>query len=279
MQKAISTHLFRDTLLGVHQLDLIAKAGFNLVEIFCTRSHFDYTNTNHIREIAGWFSDSTVKLHSLHAPLSRDPQGSSHHATVSIAFVERQRRQDSMDEIKRVLEVAETAPFKFLITHMGVPDEEFDLHKFDAALTSLEHLRLFAGQRGVQVLVENIPNELSTPHRLMQFIQHSRMDDLKLCFDSGHALLDGSVEEAFDILKGRIASTHLHDNGGNTDEHRFPFDGKIDWEKTIRGFHSALPEVPLLLEARRQELPVAAALDKAGEVFQKFERIVEEVRR
>src|ERR1035437_4306553 len=160
MQKAISTHLFRDTVLGVPQLDLIARAGFSRVEIFCTRQHFDHTSPNHVREIAGWFSDSAVKLHSLHAPLSRDPQSSSHHATVSIAFVDRQRRQDSMDEIKRVLEVAEQVPFQLLILHMGVPGEEYDLHKFDAALTSLAHLRRFAAQRGVQILLENIPNDL-----------------------------------------------------------------------------------------------------------------------
>src|ERR1700687_254802 len=123
MQKAISTHLFRDTVLGVPQLDLIARAGFTRVEIFCTRQHFAYTSPNHVREIAGWFSDSAVKLHSLHAPLSRDPQGTSHHSVVSIAFTERQRRQDSMDEIKRALEVAEYAPFQYLITHIGIPGE------------------------------------------------------------------------------------------------------------------------------------------------------------
>ncbi len=251
MQRAISTHLFRDAVLGVHQLDQIARAGFNLVEIFCSRQHFDYTNTNHVREIAGWFSDSPVKLHSLHAPLSRDPQGTSHHAVVSIAFVERQRRQDSMDEIKRALEVAEKTPFRYLITHLGVPGEEYDLSKFDAALTSLEHLRLFAGQRGVELLIENIPNELSTPRRLLDFFRHTHMKDLKVCFDSGHALLDGKVEEAFGLLKKWIASTHLHDNGGTKDDHRFPFEGQISWEKTIRDLHTATPQVPLLLEARR----------------------------
>lgn len=201
MQKAISTHLFRDCVLGVPQLDLIARAGFELVEIFCARQHFDYTNPNHVREIAGWFSDSAVHLHSLHAPLARDPAGSSHHSVVSIAFTERQRRQDSMDEIKRVLEVAERVPFRYLITHIGIPGEEFDLNKFDAALTSLEHLRLFAGQRGVSILVENIPNDLSSPRRLLEFIRHTHMTDLKVCFDSGHALLDGSVEDAFNLLK------------------------------------------------------------------------------
>lgn len=277
MKKAISTHLFRDAVLGVPQLDLIARAGFSLVEIFCARQHFDYTNPNHVREIAGWFSDASVKLHSLHAPLSRDPQGSSHHAVISIAFLERQRRQDSMDEIKRVLEVAEKAPFQYLITHIGVPGEEFDLRKFDAALTSLEHLRLFAGQRGVHILVENIPNDLSTPQRLLQFIRHTHMDDLKVCFDSGHALLDGSVEEAFGLLKDSIASTHLHDNGGVQDDHRFPYEGKIPWAKTIQDLHSCAPAVPLLLEARRYGQEIASSLEKASEVFDKFEGIVEEV--
>ena len=276
MQKAISTHLFRDTVLGVPQLDQIARAGFSLVEIFCARQHFDYTNPNHVREIAGWFSDSPVKLHSLHAPLSRDPQSSSHHAVVSIAFLERQQRQDSIDEIKRVLEVAERAPFRYLITHIGVPGEEFDLRKFDAALTSLEHLRLFAGQRGVEVLVENIPNDLSTPRRLLEFIRHTHMKDLKLCFDSGHALLDGSVADAFGLLKHSIASTHLHDNGGVNDDHRFPYEGKIAWEKTIHDFHASAPLVPLLLEARRNGQEIAVSLEKASGVFHKFEQIIEE---
>ena len=258
-------------------MDQIETAGFSLVEIFCARQHFDYTNANHVREIAGWFSDSPVKLHSLHAPLSRDPQGTSHHAVVSIAFTERQRRQDSMDEIKRALEVAEMAPFQYLILHIGVPDEEHDLHKFDAALTSLEHLRLFAGQRGVEILLENIPNDLASPRRLLEFFRHSHMKDLRVCFDSGHARLDGKVEDAFLLLKNHIASTHLHDNDGTRDDHRFPFDGDIAWEKTIRDFHAGAPQVPLLLEARRNGEEVGRCLDRAVEVFQKFQRIIEEV--
>ena len=276
MQRGISTHLFRDSVLGVQQLDQIARAGFNRLEIFCARQHFDYTNANHVREIAGWFSNSPVKLHSLHAPLSRDPQGTSHHAVVSIAFVERQRRQESMDEIKRALEVAEKAPFRYLITHLGLPGEEYNLNKFDAALTSLEHLRLFAGQRGVEILIENIPNELSTPQRLLEFFRHTQMKDLKVCFDSGHALLDGGVEQAFSLLQNWIASTHLHDNEGTKDDHKFPFEGKITWEKTIQDLHSATPRVPLLIEARRGGDEIGTSLEKAAEVFRKFDRIVEE---
>ena len=78
-----------------------------------------------------------------------------------------------MDEIKRALEVAEQAPFQFLVQHVGVANEEFDEQKLESAMTSLEHLRAFAKPLGVHVLVENIPNELSTPERLVELL-HTR---------------------------------------------------------------------------------------------------------
>ena len=273
MQKAISTYAFRDSLLGVHLLDQIARAGFQQVEIYCARRHFDYTDPNHRREIADWFSGQPVELLSLHAPLSRDPQETTHHAVVSIAFVEKRRRQESVDEIKRALELAELLPFRYLVLHLGVPGEEFDLRKFDAALTCLEHLRLFARQRGVQLLLENILNDLSTPQRLAEFFHHAHWHDLKICFDTGHALLEGSVEKGLHLLRGSIAATHLHDNSGAKDDHLLPFEGKLPWEQTLRLLRAVAPAAPLLLEVR-QDGPVETTLQKAVAVFDKFERLL-----
>jgi len=278
MQRAISTYLFRHAVLGVHLLDQIAAAGIEQVEIYCERTHFDYTNPNHVREIAGWFSDSQVQLHSVHAPLSRDPQETTHHAVVSIAFLERQRRQESMDEIKRALDLAETVPFRYLVVHMGVPGEEFDLHKFDAALTSLEHLRLFAGQRGVDILVENIPNDLSSPARLLEFLRHSHLPDLKICFDTGHAQLDGGdVPEALSLLKNRIAAVHLHDTGGAWDDHRAPFEGVIPWNDLIPKLAHAVPDTAWVLEVRGEE-PKGPKPDQLARLFDRFAEIVSEPR-
>ena len=179
-----------------------------------------------------------------------------------------------MDEIKRVLEVAELAPFRFLIVHMGMRGEEFDLRKFDAALTSLEHLRLFARQRGVEILVENILNDLSTPRRLLEFFEHSHMRDLKVCFDSGHAHLDGGVDEAVTLLGGAIASTHLHDNSGAMDEHLLPGAGKVAWEKLIPALRRQASDLSLLLEVRGSETnPVS--LEKAVAAADLLERMSE----
>ncbi len=68
-----------------------------------------------------------------------------------------------VDEIKRTLDMAEVFPFRYLIQHLGVPGEEFDEFKVDAAFSALEELSaLRARQRGVEILLENIPNGLSS---------------------------------------------------------------------------------------------------------------------
>jgi sugar phosphate isomerase/epimerase len=228
-----------------------------------------------VQEIAEWFADSPLRLHSFHAPQHSDPEGLSPHAMVSIAFLERQRRQDSMDEIKRALEFAESAPFRYLILHLGVVGDEFDLRKFDAALTSLENLRLFARQREVEILLENISNELSTAERLIEFFQHTHLRDMRVCFDTGHAHLDGGIEPALTLLQGKIAALHLNDNTGAKDDHLLPFAGAIGWEKVLGSLRQAAPESPLLLEVRSSESD-SASLAKAAEACEKLERILEE---
>src|SRR5438270_11937096 len=116
-----------------------------------------------------------------------------------------------VDEIKRAIEVAEFVPFRYLIQHVGVGGEEFEERKLDAAFSALEELMLFARQRGVQILLENIPNALSSGERLMYFLGITHLD-LGFVFDTGHAHMGPGVAQEFDIMKERIRSTHIHDN-------------------------------------------------------------------
>ena len=273
MEFGLSTYLFVDDRLNSHVLDRILSAGIRQIEIFAARQHFDYHDVNQVRDVAQWFNDHAIKLHSLHAPLYADSHwGRSGGPPVSIAHLERGRRIDSMDEIKRAIEVAERLPFQYLVQHMGVPDEEYDLRKFDAAFTSLEHLRIFAKERGAQILLENIPNELSTPERLLTFIHYTRLEDTKVCFDTGHAHITGGVKAAFQTLKDRIATTHVHDNHLQKDDHLLPFDGGINWEETVRDFRTLDGQFPILFEVRNSvsDVPTFARL---GEVMKKFEAI------
>jgi len=273
MEFGLSTYLFVSERLTSHQLDQIAHAGIRTIEIFAARQHFDYQDKNQARDVALWFQDHGLSLHSLHAPLYADLDwGRSGTSPISVTYAQRGKRIESMEEIKRAIAVAEVLPFKYLVLHVGVPNEEYEIDKLDAAMTSIEHLRLFAMERGVQILLENIPNEISSPERLLQFIQYSRMADLKLCFDTGHAHMAGNVASAFQVMRDRVASTHVHDNLKEKDNHLFPFEGSIDWNATVRGFRSQDGQFPVLFELHDPGKGVPA-LDRLREVIRRFEEI------
>jgi sugar phosphate isomerase/epimerase len=252
-------------------LDAYSRMGAQAIEVFAARGHFDYTDRQHVREIGQWFKTSGVEFHSMHSPMTAGDSSRRDGAPpLNIASLDKKSRIEAMDEIKRAIEVAEQFPFRFLIQHIGTGGESFSEHKFfDAATSSIEHLQAFAKPLGVRLLLENIPNELSTPERLLELVQKAHFDDIGFCFDIGHAHMEQGVEEAFVVMKERIRSTHIHDNKKDRDAHLWPGDGSIDWNGAMRLLRSA-PLVPALL----YEIDAEAAGDvanKFGEVTRKLE--------
>lgn len=271
MQRAMSTYVYVKQRLHPGLLDGLVRGGAQAIEIFAARPHLDYANRKqHVREIADWFRTSGVPLNSVHSPMYADYEfGRTGAQPVNIATTDRGRRIEAMDEIKRALEVAEQIPFRFLVQHMGTGGEEFDDRKFEAAMTSVEHLRAFAKPLGVNLLLENIPNELSTPDKLVEFIRGSHMEDVGVCFDLGHAHMAGGVSQAFEILKPYIRSTHVHDNAGDRDAHLWPGEGSINWKEALELLRSAPHVPPLLMEIEGNEKTDVTA--KMGEAFQRLE--------
>ncbi len=255
-------------------LERIWQAGIPSVEFFCARQSLDYHNKAQIAELRHWFRDSPLELFSLHAPMYRDDVWgkSGPHSVITITETIKTRRVDHVDEIKRALEIAEQIPFRYMIQHIGSRDEEFDLAKVDAAFTALEELKVFASQRGVEVLLENIPNGFSSSDRLGTFLELTHLD-LNFCFDAGHAHLMEGVEPAFARMKPRIRSTHLHDNNGEDDDHLFPYfstGGQVDWKQVMRLLRSCPDQYPLLLELRESP-EIDNPLVKSLEVFERLE--------
>ena len=272
MHHVLSTHLFINHRLTVAQLDKVQHAGIPAVEIFCARQHLDYRDRSQIAELGHWFRDSDLKLHSMHAPMYNDEfwGRSGPQSVITITEPVKSKRLEMVDEIKRALEIAETIPFKYLIQHIGVAGEEYSERAVDAAFSALEQISLFARQRGVEVLLENIPNALSSAERLMLFLEVTHLD-LNFVFDAGHANLAEGVEEAFNVMRDHIRSTHVHDNDGKADQHLFPLlaeGGTIDWKKTMDLLRTRADQYPLLLELK--EAP-EFTLATAAELFDRLE--------
>ncbi|HEY2822963.1 MAG TPA: sugar phosphate isomerase/epimerase family protein [Candidatus Acidoferrum sp.] len=264
MQRLLSTYLFISRKLTRELIAQIGDAGFHGVEIFCSRSHFDYTSKAEIQNVAGALADAKLQLASLHAPTSRDLSATREGGQpLSICEVERVRRIEAMDELKRAIDVAEDLPFARMIFHMGGSRETADPRKRDAAFSSLEHLILHAKHVGVTICVENTTSEMGSPAYLRSFVDETRLSDLRFNFDIGHAhLADGAEEnritEAFEPLRELVASAHIHDNHGEKDEHLPPYEGTIDWPAATKLLKTA-PEsnLPLMLELKEKIGPEA----------------------
>ena len=187
------------------------------------------------------------------------------------------RRQEAVDEIKRALDLVEHIPFRFCIQHVARSRDIPDQRRWDAAFSSLEHLSLFARQRGVTLVLENTPGEMATPANLKHFLEQTRLTSVKLCFDTGHAHIDGGVTAGLETIRDLVVTTHVHDNHGEGDEHLLPYEGTIDWNGALAALP---PDAPIVLELKEPPAAIgsvemqafAATLEGVRTVFDKFEQ-------
>jgi endonuclease IV len=184
MLKAISTHIFLKHRLHAGHLDTLSKAGAEAIEIFANRRHFDYTSRAQVREIGEWFRANPIPAWALHAPLRAEGEGDSERSSapaINVVHVEKSRRIDSMDEVKRALEAAEQVPFTHLILHLGERGDTWSPRTLEHAMTAVEHLRAFARPLGVQILLENLEkNEVAQPENLMEILSTGHFDDMPI---------------------------------------------------------------------------------------------------
>ena len=275
MDRVLSTHVIVNHRLTTAWLNRVAGAGITAVEIFCAPQHLDYRDKSQIGELGHWFRDSELKLHSLHSPMYTDEiwGRSGPHTHINITNRNKADRIQWVGEIKRALEIAEIIPYRYLIQHLGVTGQEYSDYAVEAAFSSLEELMVFARQRGVEILLENTPNDLATAERLELFNSLTHLK-LNYVFDTGHAHIGAGIGHEFEIMKPRIRSLHVHDNDGKEDQHLFPKSegGSIDWLATMELLRSCPGQYPLLLELR-EVAAMQHPLDEISRVFDQLETL------
>ena len=278
MQRVLSTYLFVNRKLTAALVGEVARAEVSAIELFCSRGHFDYRSADDPRELASWLAGNNLKLHSIHSPTMRDsyPKRDSS-MPLSISDPERMRRQEAVDEIKRALDLVEHVPFRYCVQHVARPRDIPDQRRWDAAFSSLELLSLFARQRGVTLALENTPGEMASPANLKHFLEQTRLTNVKLCFDTGHAHLESGVAAGLEAIRDLVVTTHIHDNRGERDDHVLPYEGTIDWNSAL----AALPtDVPFVFELKEPAVAAGSAdlqafagtLQGMRSVFDKFEQ-------
>jgi len=274
----VSTHLFHDQRLDREHLVDIAGHGFECVEVFATRTHFDYHDPVAIRSLAEWLSDTQLTLQSIHAPITSSLSGGQWGDAFSNAIADEAARARAIAEAEAALAVAEVVPYRHLVVHLGVTAAQQPTardNSREAARRSIEALDAAASLVGVRLALEVIPNPLSTPEALVTLIENDLEGlDVGICMDVGHAHLLGDLCDAIESCSGHIRATHLHDNRGKNDDHLAPGEGNIDWPAAVMDLQKVGYDEVWMFEVANTSTP-AAVLAKAEKARRRFESLMD----
>lgn len=275
MRFGVSTHLFHHLRLEREHLVQVASYGFEAVEVFATRSHFDYRSPAAIETLAQWLSETGLALHGIHAPITDTfGAGDVWSATFSNAVSDPVKRQAAVRETEAALRIATRIPFEVLVVHLGTPANKNNPgdNNRSAAVHSIDEICRIAEPLGVRVALEVIPNRLSEPSSLVSLLETDiEARHAGICLDFGHAHLMGDVADAIETASEHVITTHVHDNRGRDDEHLVPYVGTIDWERSLMAMQKIGYEGTYLMELAGGASP-ATVLEEARRARQRFER-------
>ncbi len=140
-------------------------------------------------------------------------------------------------EFRRCIQVFSEVGAKWMNVH---PDRNTPFH--DRAfyvrrnLDTLRELLPYAQERGVGLMIENLPGEFNSAAQMGELL--NALPELGLHLDFGHANLDVPYNTAPEMLKAfgsRLRHVHLHDNRGGRDDLHLPLGaGNVDVEAVIR---------------------------------------------
>jgi len=247
-QFGVSTHLYHAQRLCRDHLLEIAAQGFECVEVYATRTHFDYHNPAAVADLQQWLGEAGLELCSIHAPTAEGFTGGRWSGSLSLASAAPEARAHAVSETEKALHIARRIPAAVLVAHLGIPRTQTGPGDSRAAARrSVEELLRIAEPLGVRIAVEVIPNELSRAGSVVHFIEDD-LDGVGICLDFGHAHLDGDVIDAVETVSEHLIATHLHDNRGRRDDHLLPFDGTIDWAGTLLAVQKVGYEGPFVFE-------------------------------
>jgi sugar phosphate isomerase/epimerase len=276
-QFGISTHLYHEERLQKAHLVEIAQSGFEAIEVFATRSHFDYHDDTAVRLLRDWLDEARLELHSVHAPITDVFANGRGQRNFSTAIRDADARQATLHEMAAALGISKTIPFKFLVVHLGVPAAQHpgaDDNDRDAAIRSISEIYAMADAAGVTVALEVMGNGLSTPSDLVELLERNFEDaDIGICMDVGHAHLLGDTAEAIETASEYLATTHIHDNRRQSDDHLVPFQGSINWAAALMAFEKIGYDGVLMYEVKAAERP-AAVLERAVAARRRLEALM-----
>lgn len=277
MHISLSTMLFSSSFgqLREEHLAWLAEHGIRNVEISSDEHHFAWHDPGQIRRLAGWLDKHGIRPLTLHLPFRTLVQTSAFHY-LSLSEPYEPWLREALAAKIGMAKVAADLGCRLVIEHG--PGDEYDAPNGNGSIAPLDlyqkftldearglYRRTFAefwenvAPLGLSVAVENVMSRGSSITELIDFCRFFDDERIGICLDLGHANVSGDAVEWARAGSDHLMALHVHDNEGETDEHRPPFSGTIDWPAVLPVLAAAPRLVAFTLELVYAGGPVTTA--------------------
>jgi sugar phosphate isomerase/epimerase len=118
--------------------------------------------------------------------------------------------------------------FKIPTMVIHLPNDMYPISKL--GMERVERITSQAEKLNVNVAFENLANI----HNVVHILNANNSKRIGFCYDSCHHAKYAIEYDLLGKYGNRLMALHLHDNGGERNQHQLPFDGKIDWSMVMQ---------------------------------------------
>lgn len=241
MRLSLSTHLLVYGELDQETLDALSEGPLRALELWFAPPHFAWDNPDAVATMAADLARRELSVPTVHLPCYPSvPELLTSGRTWSLLDADGAERELMLQATERALAAAAILGAEGGVLHLGWPSDPWTPEQEAWAVEALERLIPAACTTGVRLLTENIVSDGTRTERLCALL--SKVDPegtaTGICFDTGHANMNGGVLAQLEAAGDRLHSLHLHDNAGEKDHHLPPGEGTVPWE----AFFAALDE-------------------------------------
>ncbi len=226
----------------VDSIPMLADQGVTAIEIGIDfPNYFDHRDGRELNGLLSRLQSSGVRVHSIHSPFG--PKW-------DISSLDDAVHERGVDALIESIELASVLDAGKVIVHASdVLPNGID-GRFERAHGVLREMADIAEESGVVLALENLPPGYlgHTPEQMDALLEGISPGSIGVCFDTGHANLSGRFHEFAEHMLRRAVTTHIHDNDGKEDQHRFPGLGVIDWHQFASQYRSSGTEASIMLE-------------------------------
>lgn len=232
MNISLSTHLFVFYILNEEIISFISEYGFENIEIWGMRPHFDYYDKIYIRKITDILRKHKIKVTSFHAPMYRYVGDAAKGLWLLLSDENENNRRAAVDETIKLLDVAKKfEPLNFVL-HPDLSINNFEV-TLDNLKKSLDELQKYAIKSKIKLALETGIRRSNISETILNVVNGLDESVFGVCVDVGHANVGEEPVSALERCMKRLLEVHASDNNGDGDTHLVPGDGNMDWKKII----------------------------------------------